>query len=196
MLKSFCSYFSLFVPVFWTNRFSEYHRPFIRENIKNWDEQRKVRTEAFQHLGLIKVFGVEQAYLIEYLRGRIDIVKYSYNTWIKSVLHQHRRRLFFNVSRIISIFVIIYQSYLGQMLVGNIYAVWTWLNDIFSNIRTLTQALRNIPLRFVELEKYLDIIDKNLEFANKNLKEEIKNLNERIERIYNNIQKLDQKRIR
>jgi ABC-type multidrug transport system fused ATPase/permease subunit len=145
---------------------------------------------------LIKVFGVEQAYLIEYLRGRIDIVKYSYNTRIKSVLHQHRRRLFFNVSRIISIFVIIYQSYLGQMLVGNIYAVWTWLNDIFSNIRTLTQALRNIPLRFVELEKYLDIIDKNLEFANKNLKEEIKNLNERIERIYNNIQKLDQKRIR
>jgi ABC-type multidrug transport system fused ATPase/permease subunit len=62
------------------------------------------------------------------------------------------------------------------MLVGNIYAVWTWLNDIFSNIRTLTQALRNIPLRFVELEKYLDIIDKNPEFE-ENGKENFKNGN-------------------
>jgi ABC-type multidrug transport system fused ATPase/permease subunit len=145
--------------VFWSNRFSAFHRPFIKENIENWDTQRKVRTEAFQHLTLIKLAAAESRYLKKYLSNRLAKIKHSIHTWGLSLKHGHRRGLFVVVSRTGNTILMFSLAIQGTITVGGIYAIWNWMNDAYSNIQAIVQALRQIPLRFVELEKYLEIID-------------------------------------
>lgn len=160
------------IVIFWTNHFSNYHRPFVKENMNNWDEQKKVRMEAFQHLNLIRTNASENKYLESYLNNRTRVVDYFYFTWKKNYIHMNKRRIFFHTSRLIVFIEAIKEFALGKLEIGGIYAIWAWLNDVFSNIGTLTQAMRHIPLRFVELEKYLDIIDKKPEFDENGKKDE------------------------
>lgn len=148
------------IALFWTTHFTEYHRPFIKKNIDNWDDQRKIRTEAFQHLSLIKISAVTTYYLEKYLKNRNRIVQHTIDTWEKANLHNNKRWFFFSFGRYLSTLIIIYQYSINQLTAGSIYAIWTWLGDVFGNIHNVSQAMRQIPLNFVELEKYLDIIDK------------------------------------
>lgn len=155
---------SLAIVIFWTVKFTNYQRPLLKTNISNWDVQRKIRTEAFQHLSLIKVSGVEESYLKNYLKNRIKLIGDS--VFIRQTTNKHstKRWIFFGVTNLISRLILIYKVYLGQLAIGSIYAVWTWISEANNNIFSVVQAMREIPLRFVELEKYLDIIDKEPEF--------------------------------
>lgn len=158
-------FITLLIIIFWSNKFSEYHRPFIRENTTNWDTQRKVRTEAFQHLSLIKLFAAESSYLKKYLDNRLQMLEHSIFTWRKSILHGHKRGLFMIFSRTFSYILIFRQALTGIITTGSVIAVWSWMNDIYSNIGNIVRSFRQMPLWFVELEKYLDIIDKEAEFV-------------------------------
>lgn len=150
---------TLCIVIIWSNKFSEYHRPFIKENISNWDIQRKVRSEGFQHLPLIKIFAAESTYLKKYLKDRLAILEHSIFTFTKSNVHGHRRGLFMIASRCISYVILFRLALIGSITIGAIIALWRWMNDVYDGIQRIIQALRQIPLRFVELEKYLDIID-------------------------------------
>jgi ABC-type bacteriocin/lantibiotic exporter with double-glycine peptidase domain len=48
--------------LYWSNTFTNFHRQYVKKNIELWDEQRKTRTESFQHLNVIKTFGVENEF--------------------------------------------------------------------------------------------------------------------------------------
>ena len=155
---------TLIIAIIWTNIFTNYHNPLIKKDMDNSDNQRKIRSEVFQHLTLIKNLSIEIYYLKKYLKHRLSIMEYRMNTWLKQINHMNKRWTFFNFSRFGSNIIIIYLASTGAITVGAIYAVWQWINDIYSNIRTITMLMRNIPLRFIELEKYLEIIDKEPEF--------------------------------
>lgn len=155
---------SLSIAIIWTNYFTNYQRPFIKKNIDNWDTQRKVRTEAFQHLNLIKTSGVEKIYLSDYLSNRAKILDHSIYTFQLRISHGMKRWNFFSFTNTLSRLLLIYKAYLGQITIGNIYAVWTWINDTNNNIFNVMIAMRDLPINYVELEKYLNIIDKEPEF--------------------------------
>jgi ABC-type multidrug transport system fused ATPase/permease subunit len=156
---------TLVIIILWANKFSEYHRPFIKNNINNWDVQRKVRTEAFQHLSLIKLFASEESYLSKYLSNRHSVIEYSIFTFRKGMINGHWRGLFMIFSRTFS-YVLIVRSFLFNFITtGSVFAIWTWINDIYSNIFSVIRAISQMPIRFVELEKYLDIIDKKPTFV-------------------------------
>jgi ATP-binding cassette, subfamily B, heavy metal transporter len=150
---------TVIILIIWSNYFSTFHRPFVKENIENWDVQRKVRTEAFQHLTLIKIAAAESRYLKKYLANRLSKIKHSVYTWGLSLKHGHRRGLFTVVSRTGNTILMFILAIQGVITVGGIYAIWSWMNDAYNNIQAIVQALRQIPLRFVELEKYLEIVD-------------------------------------
>lgn len=156
--------------VIWTNFFSNFHRPFIIQNTDNWDNQRKVRSEAFQHLSLIKVSGSDEGYLTRYLSKRSEYLDHSIKTNDFRINHGYKRWILFTFGRSASILIMIYQYSLSLISLGSIYAVWSWLNDVFSNIGNVIRAMREMPLRYVELEKYLDIIDKNPVFKESGVK--------------------------
>lgn len=166
--------FSLLIVLFWSNHFAKFHRPFIKNDIDNWDKQKRIRTESFQHLSLIRTMGSENYYLEKYLRGRQKFLDYSNFTWDMATLHGHKRWAFINISRSTSTLIIIYLAYLGSITVGSIYAIWSYLSEANNRIFTIIQAIRQIPIRFTELDKYLEIIDKGALFDESGKKAEIR----------------------
>ena len=150
--------------IFWSNRFAKFHRPYVKQHVENWDNQKKVRAEAFQHLTLIKVLAAEPHYLKKYLANRFSILEYSTFTWGMNIRHVYSRDIFMIVSRVISTIIILGLAVKNLITVGAVYALWSWINDVFNTIRTLIQSIRQLPLRYIELEKYLEIIDKEALF--------------------------------
>jgi ATP-binding cassette, subfamily B, putative efflux pump len=150
---------TVLIVVFWSNKYYEYERPLINTNISNWDKQRKIRSEAFQHLSLIKISAAENSYLLKYLKNRLGILEHTIFTFGKSIQHGYRRRLFFVLSKTISYAYVIRLALLGNISTGSIIAVWMWLRSVYENIFGVIKAIRLMPIRFIELEKYLNIID-------------------------------------
>jgi ABC-type multidrug transport system fused ATPase/permease subunit len=148
----------------WSNKFANFHREFVRKDRDNWDEQRKSRSEAFQHLSLIKLFAVENSFNENYLANRAEYISYTIKTWRLRINHGYKRWSLLLFSRIVAIVYLVYQASLSAITVGSIYAIWSYLNDIYSNISSVIQAIRDLPLRFIELEKYLNIIDRKPDF--------------------------------
>jgi ABC-type multidrug transport system fused ATPase/permease subunit len=155
---------ALIIVIFWSNYFAKYHRPFIKQDIDNSDKHKKIRTESFQHLSLIRTLGAENFYLEKYLSGRQGFMDYKKFVWNKAAVHGHKRFGFFVTSRSFSTLIIIYLAHLGTVSVGSIYAIWSYINEANGQIMTITQAIRQMPLRFSELEKYLSIVDKEALF--------------------------------
>lgn len=151
---------TLIIVIFWSNYFAGYHRPFIKQDIDNGDKQKKIRAESFQHLSLIRTLGAEGFYLSKYLHNRQGFMDYKKFVWNKAARHGHKRYAFFNISRATSSIIIIYLAYLGSFTAGSIYAIWSYIGEANGQIFTIIHAIRQMPLRFSELEKYLNIIDK------------------------------------
>lgn len=154
----------IIVLILWTNKFTTYHRPFINKNIEKWDKFRKIRTESFQHLALIKLLAIEDKYTDKYLSNRKEPMDYHISIWITGFKHANRRTAVQILGRSINMIIIAYFFLKGMLGAGTVYALWSWANDIFSNISQITKTVRRIPLRFVELDKYLDIIDREPSF--------------------------------
>ncbi len=155
---------TLTLAIIWSNHFSNFHRPLIKENIDNWDKQRKIRAEAFQHLALIKLLSSEVHYIKKYLANRFKYITFNINVWSLASKHVFNRGLFLIVSRTVSFLIIIVLYLKSLVSLGAVYALWSWINDIYGTIQSIVQTLRQVPLRFVELDKYLDIIDKEASF--------------------------------
>ncbi len=154
------SLISLIFVIIWTNYFAKYHRQFLRKDIENSDRQRKIRMESFQHLSLIKTLGAEDLYLERYLANRQEMRDYKKFVYNMSLRHGNKRVAFFNTSRAVSSLVVVYLAYLGSLSVGSIYAIWSYISEANGQITNIIQAIRQLPIRFAELEKYLDVIDK------------------------------------
>jgi ABC-type multidrug transport system fused ATPase/permease subunit len=165
--------FMLVIVILWTNHFTSYHRPFIKKDIENMDKQKKIRMESFQHLSLIKTLGAEKMYLNKYLENRLEFMDYKKFVWNMSLKHGHKRIAVFNASRTVSSLIIVYLAFLQTLSVGSIYAVWSYISEANSQITTIIQALRQLPLRFSELEKYLNVIDKETSFNEKGKKADL-----------------------
>lgn len=149
---------------FWVNKFNNYHRPFVKINMDKWDRFAKIRTEAFQHLSMIKILSVVKKFNKKYQEDREDLKDYAIFTWSKQYIHALKRRFFFVTSRNISTFIIIYQIYLREITVGGLYAVWQYINNVYDQIGTIARYFSQLPMHYQELEKYLEIIDKVPDF--------------------------------
>lgn len=150
---------TLVAVVMWSNKFANFHRPFVKKSIENWDIQRKIRSEAFQHLTLIKLLSAEIHYLKKYLKNRLEITKYATMVGTLSLKHDYSRGIVLQTSRAISTVIIFILAVNSLITVGGIYALWNWINDAYGTITSLVQNIRQLPLRFSELEKYLEIVD-------------------------------------
>ena len=154
--------------IYSTTKFNTYFNPLLRINMDNWDNQRKVRSEAFNHLLLIKLSGQEELYLKKYLSRRLAFIAYSIKIWLTNAQYINGRNFFIYLSRFVSLILVIILFLKGHTTLGAVYAIFSWTSDIYNNIRNLNAIFRQLPIRFVELEKYLDIIDRTPVFEEKN----------------------------
>ena len=156
--------FVLVIAILWSNYFAAYHRPFVKQDVDNSDKQKRIRTESFQHLSLIRTLGAESFYIKKYLNNRQEFLNYKKFVWSKQIAHSNKRWAFFNITRAMSTCAIIYLAYIGTLTAGSIYAIWSYITEANSQIFSIIRALRQMPLRFTELEKYLRIIDTQAHF--------------------------------
>lgn len=147
-----------------TIKFTNYWRPLQRKNIDQWDKQRKIRVEAFEHLKLIKIFGMEISYIKKYISNRLSIVEYMIDIWMQSHNFRLTRDLIISISRWLSLVLAIYMFSQGKITIGIVYAIFSWISNMYSQFDTINQVLRQIPTNFIYLEKYLDVIDMKPEF--------------------------------
>lgn len=152
--------FVLVAVIIWSSAFAKFHRPFIKNDMDNWDKQKKIRAESFQHLSLIKTLAAEKFYIKKYLQNRQGFLDYKKYVWNMNIQHGNKRVAVFNIARAVSSLGIIYLAKLGTLTIGSVYAIWSYISEANGQISNIIYALRQLPLRFTELEKYLDVIDK------------------------------------
>lgn len=147
-----------------TIKFNKYFRPLLRKNIDNWDKQRKVRVEAFEHLRLIKLFSMEKDYVFKYIKDRTEILKYHIHVWLTNSNFWITREALIDLSRFISLLISIYLFSEGDITIGIVYAIFSLTSNVYSQLGNINQILRQIPQNFIYIEKYLDVIDMKPDF--------------------------------
>lgn len=154
-------FITLVILSIWVNYFTKHFRQLVKQNRDNWIENTKIRTEAFQHLQLIRQMGVEDIFLKKYLNRRLDFLNYHVNTWMKNVKHVNTRSFYIGISRYISLALAVYFFSSGELTIGAVYAIFSWTGDLYNNIGNLTVTLRNVPLQILDIERYFETsIDK------------------------------------
>lgn len=154
----------------WVTIFMQYFRPFVKQNRDNWTEQHKIRTEAFTHLQLIKLLGRESYFVKKYIDNRKSYADYDKYVGSISLKYRTKRGILISSSDNLIFFGAVLLVLNGLSSVGGIFLVWSIVGRVFWSISALTSALRDLPLRVIEAEKYFEAIDKNPSFEENGLK--------------------------
>jgi ABC-type multidrug transport system fused ATPase/permease subunit len=133
--------------------------PMVVQSRDNWNENNKIRTEAFSHLQLVKSLHREDAFIKKYLQGRYEIVKYHLLVRVGAINIGAVRG---SITEIFSFTTLALAGYFflqGAYTVGTIYLIWNLSSRVFWQMSTLSNALREIPLLYADTEKYLELMD-------------------------------------
>ena len=158
------SIISIVLVIFVTYKFTNYIRPKFREDTDNWDKQRKIQVEAFEHLRLIKLFGMEDNFILKYLKNRLGVMEYFLYVWLMNTNFANWREIFLTIIKYISLIMAILLFSKNLITIGIVYALFSWINNMYSEFGNINLILRNMPTDYISLEKYLDVIDMKSEF--------------------------------
>ena len=155
----------LIILFLWSYRFSSYHKSYVKDLDDTWVIQSKTRVEAFEHLQLVKVLAKEKTFISKYANSRLEAVMQSIKVWKMSINHNLKKNIFTEIGEMSAIAITIIYYFIGKLSVGNIYLIFMLNGRIYWQISALTKALKDIPLSFVEIEKYFQLIDKKPSFS-------------------------------
>jgi ABC-type multidrug transport system fused ATPase/permease subunit len=159
--------FSLIVMLtlfFWTYKFRTFHHPYISKNRENWIMQSKHRTEVFTHLSLVKTFAQENLFIKRYLGDRFKIVKHHQLTRRMVIDHKVKRQAFIETADYLSLTAAAILFLLGNFQVGTLYLITSLSTRIYNQIGTFSGSLRDLPIWFLDVEKYIGAIEKEPSF--------------------------------
>lgn len=152
---------------FWVMKFTSFIRPHVQKNRDNWTEQGKIRTEAFTHLQLLKILGRENYFIKKYIAQREVYAAHDREVGLKQIGHRVKRSIFTssadNAVFLVAIILVLNKS----LTVGGIFLVWTIVGRVFWSISSLNNALRDLPLRLTEAEKYFEATELEPRFNEK-----------------------------
>lgn len=141
--------------------------PLIIKNRDNWNEQSKIRTEAFTHLQLVKLLNREEWFLKKYISDRLKIVEHHLKVRLLNVRAQTTRITITETANIITLVVAGFFFLKGEYAIGTVYMIWSLSGRIYWQISSLSSALRDIPILYADAEKYFNVIDKEPAFDEK-----------------------------
>ena len=154
----------------WSYRFRIFHNPIVRINRDNWIDQNRTRVEAFTHLTLAKYFAQESFFIKKYLDKRSKTVAHHIYTRKLAVWHRFTRNSFLSVAEMGSLGIAAILFSKGIFPIGTLYLVFTVSARAYNNITSLSNALRDLPIYFLDVEKYLEVIDKTPSFNERGVK--------------------------
>ncbi len=144
----------------WIHRFFLFYQPIIKKNRDNWNEQARSRTEAFTHLHLIKLLGRKDFFLKKYLGKRREFADFGKYSDLVSIHHQTRKGLFSDFTQNTALLLAGLLAFHGTVSIAAMYVVWSVSSHIFWSVSNLSNAVREFPLRYAELEQYVHVLQK------------------------------------
>lgn len=139
--------------------------PLVIKNRDNWNENNKIRTEAFSHLQLVKSLHREDTFIKKYLKARYEIVKHHLMVRMGALQIGSVRGAITEVSSFITLALAGYFFLQGAYTVGTIYLIWNLTSRVFWQMSTLSNALREIPILYADTEKYLELMKMKPSFS-------------------------------
>lgn len=133
--------------------------PMVLKSRDNWNENNKIRTEAFSHLQLVKSLNREESFIKKYLEGRYEVVKYYVMMRMGAVQIGAVRGFLTETFSFITLALAGYFFLTGAYTVGTIYLIWNLSSRVFWQMSTLSNTLREIPLLYADTEKYLHLME-------------------------------------
>ena len=169
-ILGFLSLASAVVLVIWINHFQKFSTPLIKENRDNWTLQGKIRTEVFTHLQLVKLLNREDFFIKKYINGRKKYADFDTDLSLTIVKHRQKKNLFWEIVEQGSLAVAAILALTGYFSIGSVYLIWSILSRAFWSVSSLSNSVRDLPLRYVEAEKYFDAIDLEPSFDESGMK--------------------------
>lgn len=164
---------------YWAYHFRTFHYPYIVKNRENWTEQQKRRTESFTHLTLAKLFGRESYFIKKYLEKRESAVNYHLITRMLNISHVFKRSNMQDVAELLSLGIASLLYLKGSFAVGTLYLVFSLTSRLYYNINNFSSLAKDLPLWYLEAEKYLEAVEKEPTFNERGVKKV--SLNETVE---------------
>ena len=158
-------------------------RPARRIAIDNNRIQYKISLEAFTHLSLIKTLSVENKFIKDFLAKRKINLDFNLKIDKKDELYHGTRNYILVIMNLTCTFLAIKYYIVGDLNLGSIFVVFSITNDVFNKAKNLQAQMGRIALNYIDVEKYLDLMDMQPEFDEhgkepfKSGDIEIKNLN-------------------
>lgn len=151
--------FSLILAL-WMNRFVIFYKPLLYKNRDNWNEQGRTRMEVFTHLQLVKFLGREEYFIKKYLEKRKVFANFGKHVDMIGIRHRARKGLYSDMTQYGMLFAAGLLAFQGDLSIAAIYVVWSITSRTFWSVSNLSNALRDFPARYAELEQYLEILDR------------------------------------
>lgn len=164
------SFFIMLGLFYLSYRFRVFHYPYVLQNRDNWVEQNKRRTESFTHLTLAKFFGRENFFIKKYLEKREAAVQHHMITRMLSVSHVFKRSNLQDTAELISLGIAAILYLQGSFAVGVLYLVFSLTSKLYYNINNFSSLARDLPVWYLEAEKYLEAVEKEPSFREGGLK--------------------------
>ncbi|MFO0743453.1 MAG: ABC transporter ATP-binding protein [Candidatus Paceibacterota bacterium] len=163
-ILSIISIFTIIVVIYANYRFTNFFRPLQRKSRDQKNEFKKVRVEGFEHLKLIKLLSIEDIFLVKYLEKRLINTEYFIKIWLLNNKFVNIRQIFLSSIQFISLVISIILFARGQITIGIVYSLFSWISSMYSQLWTINSSLRQLPSDYLDLEKYLDVIDMKPDF--------------------------------
>lgn len=149
---------------FWTYKFRIFHHPYISKNRDNWILQGKHRTEVFTHLPLVKTFAQEELFVNRYIHDRKKIVEHHQLSRRLILNHKTKRQSLIEIADYFSLAIAAFLFLSGYFEVGALYLITSLSTRIYNQIGTFSGSLRDLPIWFLDVEKYISAIEKEPSF--------------------------------
>lgn len=149
---------------YWAYIFRKFHNPYVSKNRDNWAKNKKTRMEAFTHLPLAKYFSRENFFIKKYIDQRAVLVSHHIATRELAFTHTLRRSNFQDIAELLSLGLAAILFMKGSFAIGTLYLVLNVSSRVYWNINSFSSVLRDLPLWFLEVEKYLEATEKEPSF--------------------------------
>ena len=139
-------------------------RPVRRIAVDNNRIQYKISLEAFTHLPLIKALSVENKFIKDFLAKRKINLDFNLIIDKKDEIYSGARNYILVIMNLTCTFLAIKYYINGDLNLGSIFVVFSITNDVFNKAKNLQAHIGRIALNYIDVEKYLDLMDLQPEF--------------------------------
>ena len=121
-------------------------------------EQSKKFAEVYTHFGLIKLLAVSDFYIENKIKNEDNFINKGKKIWLANVNHFTKRGILVFVFEVFILSLTCYYYWQGRIAIGTTYVIFSLVSKIFSNVAMLVRSSRDLPLKLVEVNKYLDLV--------------------------------------